>query len=186
MSTPEPTTAARTVRELVQALTKLAGELPGGLDTPVEVGLIVDAGTFDASAAFSVEPVTATWPGFRPDGTECRHTTVSLIGDPGHPDADRYTRHEPGPSGHPDWEDRQPTDPHGSSERPAEPGERCTSGRQAIVVYLGGAFGPTGHCGISDGGDQTGPCPFCGGPRHGELAGRCPRYRLRLDAQREE
>jgi len=106
MSTPEPTTAARTVRELIEALTKLAGELPGGLDTPVEVGLIVDAGTFDASAAFSVEPVTATWPNFRPDSAECRHTTVSLIGDPGHPDADRYTRHTPlGPTGHPDWED---------------------------------------------------------------------------------
>jgi hypothetical protein len=102
MSAPEPTTAARTVRELVEALTKLAGELPRGLDTPVEVGLIVDTATFDASAAFSVEPVTATWPGFRPDGAECRHTTVRLIGDPGHPDADRYTRHEPlGPTGHP-------------------------------------------------------------------------------------
>ncbi len=184
MSAPEPTTAARTVRELVQALTKLAGKLPRGLDTPVEVGLIVDAGTFDASAAFSVEPVTATWPGFRPGGAECRHTTVSLIGDPSHPDADRYTRHEPGPTGHPDWEDPQPTDPHGISERRAEPGERCTCGRQAIVVYLGSAFGPTGDCGIRDGGDQTGPCPFCGGPRHAELEGRCPRYRLRLDAKR--
>ena len=108
MSTPEPTTAARTVRELVQALTKLAGELPRGLDTPVEVGLIVDAGTFDASAAFSVEPVTATWPNFRPDGAECRHTTVCLIGDPGHPDADRYTRHTPGPTGHSGAQPRHP------------------------------------------------------------------------------
>jgi hypothetical protein len=34
----EPTTAARTVRELIEALTKLAGDLPRGLDTPVEVG----------------------------------------------------------------------------------------------------------------------------------------------------
>jgi len=41
------------------------------------------------------------------------------------------------------------------SERRAEPGELCTCGRQAIVVYLGGAFGPTGDCGIRDGGDQT-------------------------------
>jgi hypothetical protein len=40
-------------------------------------------------------------------------------------------------------------------------------------------FGPTGYCGIPDGGNQTGPCPFCGGPRHHE--GRCPDYRLRLD-----
>jgi hypothetical protein len=70
------------------------------------------------------------------------------------------------------------------SERPAEPGERCTCGRQAVVVYLGSSFGPTGYCGIADGGDRTGPCPFCGGPRHetawGE-SGRCPDYRLRLD-----
>jgi hypothetical protein len=67
------------------------------------------------------------------------------------------------------------------SERPAEPGERCTCGRQAIVVYLGSVFGPTGYCGIPDGGDTTGPCPFCRGPRHQEPNGRCPDYRLRLD-----
>src|SRR6266511_50568 len=125
MSAPEPTTATRTVRELIEALATLAdsGKLPRGLDTPVEVGLIVDPGTFDASAAFSVEPVTATWPGFRPDGAQCRHTTVSLIGDPSHPDADRYVRHEPGATGHPKWEDPQVTDLHGSTERRAEPGE---------------------------------------------------------------
>jgi hypothetical protein len=97
------TTATRTVRELIQALTKLTGELPRGLDTPVEVGLILDGDTFDTSAAFSVEAVTATWPGFRPNGAECRHTTLSLIGDRGHPDADRYVRHTG--TGHPDWED---------------------------------------------------------------------------------
>jgi hypothetical protein len=99
------TTATRTVRELIQALTELAGGLPRGLDTPVEVGLVLDEDTFDTSAAFSVEPVTATWPGFRPDGAECRHTTLSLIGDRGHPDADRYSRHIPTAGGHPDWED---------------------------------------------------------------------------------
>jgi hypothetical protein len=65
------------------------------------------------------------------------------------------------------------------SERPAQPGERCTCGRQAVVVYLGSVFGPTGYCGMADGGDRRGPCPFCGGPRHRE--GRCPDYRLRLD-----
>jgi hypothetical protein len=65
------------------------------------------------------------------------------------------------------------------TERPAEPGERCTCGRQAVVVYLGSVFGPTGYCGILDGGNRAGPCPFCGGPRHRE--GRCPHYRLRLD-----
>ena len=66
-------------------------------------------------------------------------------------------------------------------ERPAEPGELCTCGRQAIVVYLGTVFGSTGYCGIADGGDQAGPCPFCGGPRHVAPYGRCPDYRLRLD-----
>jgi hypothetical protein len=68
-----------------------------------------------------------------------------------------------------------------STERLAAPGERCTCGRQAIVVHLGSVFGPTGYCGIADGGDQVGPCPFCGGPRHREPYGRCADYRLRLD-----
>ena len=67
------------------------------------------------------------------------------------------------------------------SERPAAPGELCTCGRQAIVVYLGSVFGPTGYCGIPDGGDRAGPCPFCGGRRHTEPYGRCPDYRLRFD-----
>jgi len=69
------------------------------------------------------------------------------------------------------------------SQRPATPGELCTCGRQAIVVYLSDVFDPTGYCGIGDGGDQAGPCPFCGGSRHSEPAGegRCPRYRLRLE-----
>jgi hypothetical protein len=65
------------------------------------------------------------------------------------------------------------------TERSAELGELCTCGRQALVVYLGSAFGPTGWCGIGDGGDRTGPCPFCGGDRH---EGRCPQYCLRLDS----
>jgi hypothetical protein len=63
------------------------------------------------------------------------------------------------------------------SERPAQNGELCTCGRQAIVVFTSDVFGATGWCGISDGGDQTGPCPFCGGLRHQD---RCPDYRLRL------
>lgn len=69
----------------------------------------------------------------------------------------------------------------GPTERPAGPGELCTCGRQAVVVYLASGFGPTGYCGIPDGGDRAGPCPFCGGPRHQEPEGRCPDYRLRLD-----
>jgi hypothetical protein len=68
-----------------------------------------------------------------------------------------------------------------SSERPAAPGELCTCGRQAVVVYLGSVFGPPGYCGLADGSDNSGPCPFCGGPRHPEWVGRCPDYRLRLD-----
>jgi hypothetical protein len=177
----EPTTAARTVRELIEALTKLAGELPRGLDTPVEVGLIVDAGTFDASAAFSVEPVTATWPNFRPDGGECRHTTVCLIGDPSHPDADCYTRHEPGPTGHPDWEDPQATDPHGISERRAEPGELCTCGRQAIVVYLGSALGQRVTAGSATA--ATRPAHARSAAGHGTASSRAlPQYRLRLQS----
>jgi hypothetical protein len=71
------------------------------------------------------------------------------------------------------------------SERPAEAGELCTCGRQAVVVYLGGVLGPTGYCGIGDGGDQAGPCPFCGGPRHAFEEGRCPDYRLRLEGAAE-
>jgi hypothetical protein len=67
------------------------------------------------------------------------------------------------------------------TERPAEPGELCTCGRRAVIVYLGGKHGPTGYCGISDGGDRTGPCPFCGGERHEPGLGRCQRYRLRLE-----
>jgi hypothetical protein len=67
------------------------------------------------------------------------------------------------------------------TQRPAAPGERCTCGRQAVVVDLGGVFGPTGYCGVDDGGDRRGPCPFCGGPSHTEWEGRCPDYRLRPD-----
>lgn len=64
------------------------------------------------------------------------------------------------------------------AERPAEPGERCTCGRRATVVFLDGPHGPTGWCGIPDGGDQTGPCPFCGAPRSAHPF-RCPDYQLR-------
>jgi hypothetical protein len=76
------------------------------------------------------------------------------------------------------------SDQHDMTTRPAEPGELCTCGRQAIAVYPSDTYGEVGDCGIRDGGDRTGPCPFCGGPRHGEqgeLGDRCPSYRLRLD-----
>lgn len=61
------------------------------------------------------------------------------------------------------------------TERPAEAGELCTCGRQAIVVFRGSVFGDTGWCG-QDLGATEGPCPFCGEPRH---LGRCPHYQLR-------
>jgi hypothetical protein len=76
---------------------------------------------------------------------------------------------------------REATASGAPSERPAMQGELCTCGRPAMVVYLGGGFGPTGYCGIPDGGDRSGPCPFCDGPRHADWEGRCPAYRLRLD-----
>jgi hypothetical protein len=63
-------------------------------------------------------------------------------------------------------------------DRPAEPEELCTCGRQALVVINAGPAGLVGWCGQEDA-DREGPCPFCGGPRH---QGICPRYRLRLDA----
>lgn len=69
------------------------------------------------------------------------------------------------------------------TERRAEPGELCTCGRQATVVFLGGQYGPTGYCGIGDGGAQNGPCPFCGSEqKHRTSYGdpsRCPNYQLR-------
>jgi len=69
----------------------------------------------------------------------------------------------------------------GPGERPAESGELCTCGRQASVVFIGGRFGNTGWCGLSDGGAK-GPCRFCGGAGH---TGRCPRYQLRLSPDDE-
>lgn len=67
--------------------------------------------------------------------------------------------------------------PHG--ERPAEPGEVCTCGRPAIVIFFGGPFGETGYCGRPDGG-QRGRCMFCGGQHDG----RCPQYKVRPDGAR--
>jgi hypothetical protein len=37
-----------------------------------------------------------------------------------------------------------------SDQRLAEPGEVCTCGRPAVVVFLGGRYGDTGWCGVSD------------------------------------
>ena len=63
-------------------------------------------------------------------------------------------------------------------QRPAELGERCTCGRPAIVVFLGGRVGDTGYCGAPS--THT-DCAWCDQPRHD---GRCPAYRLRPEVAR--
>jgi hypothetical protein len=115
MSHPsDPTTTTTTatagramiVRELIQALTTFVstGELPRGLDTPVEVGLThPEDNTFETYAAIGIDRATGIWPGRAGDGSDCRHTTVQLTGEPCHPDAGRYNHHPL--AEHPDWED---------------------------------------------------------------------------------
>lgn len=77
------------------------------------------------------------------------------------------------------------------SERPAQPGELCTCGRQAVTVYSTEQFGDVGHCGI-DGAARTPvlPCPWCGTSEpHKESWGdpaRCPDYQLRAPADQAE
>ena len=88
-----------------------------------------------------------------------------------------------------------------AGQRGAQPGELCGCGRPAVVVYLGGVFRDTGHCGLDDGGAPVaGVCVFCGdtidhdrywaaearagfpaaAPSGEPQGGRCPLYRLRL------
>lgn len=67
-------------------------------------------------------------------------------------------------------------------QRPAEKGELCTCGRQAVIVILGGKHGETGYCGIADGGAK-GPCAFCGGDPTSHS--RCPQYTLRPSSNDE-
>ena len=63
----------------------------------------------------------------------------------------------------------------GLGQRPAEPGEVCTCGRPAVIVYVGGAFGETGYCGRQRRTARS--CPWCpDGPHDGA---RCPAYRVR-------
>lgn len=76
-------------------------------------------------------------------------------------------------------------------ERPAVPGDLCTCGRQAVVVYTSRPADPVGHCGLDNGGRPANDwCPFCENKLRHDAAGvngpipqgeRCPRYRLRLD-----
>lgn len=62
--------------------------------------------------------------------------------------------------------------------RPARPGEVCTCGRPARVVFASPAFGEVGTCLSSEPRKQVRPCPFCGttGSHGGEAI--CPAYRV--------
>lgn len=71
-----------------------------------------------------------------------------------------------------------------SDERPAEPGELCTCGRQAVTVIGTEQFGDVGYCGIPGAAARPAlPCPWCGRTDpHTESwgdPGRCPDYQLR-------
>ena len=72
--------------------------------------------------------------------------------------------------------------------RPAQPGELCTCGRQATLVYPTHDYGDVGHCGKDGGGqDPVLPCPWCGATLAHMTWGitvRCPNYTLR--PEREE
>jgi hypothetical protein len=72
-----------------------------------------------------------------------------------------------------------------SEQRPAEPGELCTCGRQAVVVYANEEYGEVGHCGVEGAAFRPVlPCPWCGATEaHTESwgdPGRCPQYTLRV------
>jgi hypothetical protein len=68
-------------------------------------------------------------------------------------------------------------------ERPAEPGELCTCGRQARTVITTSRWGLVGSCDIPGrSGAPVLPCPFCGATEPhrepwGDMA-KCPLYRL--------
>lgn len=63
-----------------------------------------------------------------------------------------------------------------AEERPAEPGDLCTCGRQAVTVHLTERYDEVGDCGQTNVAAVT-PCPFCGSTDPHEA--RCPSYRLR-------
>ena len=71
-----------------------------------------------------------------------------------------------------------------SEQRPAEPGELCTCGRQAVMVYPTGEHGEVGHCGIDGAAFRPVlPCPWCGTSEPHKASwgdpARCPDYQLR-------
>lgn len=70
-----------------------------------------------------------------------------------------------------------------SDERPAQPGELCTCGHPAVVVYSNERFGEVGYCGAPGSARiAVSPCPFCGARfPHKTSWGdpeRCPDYQL--------
>lgn len=70
-------------------------------------------------------------------------------------------------------------------DRPAVPGEYCTCGRPAVMVYATDRFGEVGACLINDAGrGAPWPCLFCGGSEAHERGERCPAYRLWLGGDR--
>lgn len=76
-----------------------------------------------------------------------------------------------------------------SGQRAAQPGERCTCGRQAVTVFAREDGTEFGYCGLPDGGDRAGPCPFCDQDRHRHPWGDpapCPQYRVRPASAAQE
>ena len=75
-----------------------------------------------------------------------------------------------------------------TDQRAAEPGELCTCGHQALVVYSSPEFGDVGYCGVEGSAQHPVlPCPWCDSPvQHKKPWGdpdRCPDYQLRPPAR---
>lgn len=66
--------------------------------------------------------------------------------------------------------------------RPAKPGEVCTCGSPAAVVFNYEVRGERiGSCMSLDPHTRSGACPFCGIYGQHENEGICPQYKLRPD-----
>lgn len=71
-----------------------------------------------------------------------------------------------------------------STTRPAKPGELCTCGHPAVVVYPNGQGGQVGHCGVEGAAlHPVLPCPWCGSETAHKVSwgdpAPCPSYALR-------
>lgn len=64
-------------------------------------------------------------------------------------------------------------------KRPARPGDVCTCGRPAVVVFRSPAFGEVGSCLSIDPRKPIRPCPFCGTTGTHAGSAVCPAYRVR-------